>query len=359
MAETVTAPVYELPETPTYHEAIPKLTQNDPVDADEVVNPLIQKILENIHAVKTKLDNADATGAIPITRITAEMPDESGESSAQPILDESTGTIKTRLLPDEIGSDDEENFEGSRFIGFRVLNDTNQSTCVDFAGVQVRGDVNTVDIKGKSIRIGGSDETADVNLLPGIEVNRQTGVTIIRGSCNENAGPWVEINDTGMYFYDTSGSLLLQIEDGCIIASNLDYGIGINGNLTLNGGILNANGCPIVNVATPENDNEAVPKWYVDGFVPKVFTVTIPATNTEVTGSVSGTFPACTASETDCIVDAAPAAASWDAFYDCNFRLKSISPTGFTYTVDSNLTSPMTVYITVQDISDPAAEGGA
>lgn len=115
----------------------------------------------------------------------------------------------------------------------------------------------------------------------------------------------------------------------------------------------------IHNVSIPKDDSDAANKWYVDMFVPRVFTVTIPATNTGVTGSISGTFPACTASETDCIVDAAPAAASWDAFYDCNFRLKSISPTGFTYTVDSNLTSPMTVYITVQDISDPAAEGGA
>ena len=101
-------------------------------------------------------------------------------------------------------------------------------------------------------------------------------------------------------------------------------------------------------VKVPVYDADAANKWYVDRFVPQVFTATIPATNAGATGSVAGTFPACTASETDCIVDAAPAAASWDKFYDCNFRLKSISPTGFTYTVDSNLTSPMTVYITVQ-----------
>ncbi len=322
-----------------------------------------KQIVGGDYVTETELASAIETvqkSTIPITRITAELPDENtGGQVPQPILDESTGTIKTLLLPDEIGSDDEENFEGPRFIGFRVLHDVNQSTCVDFTGVQVRGDDNTVDVKGPLIRIGGSDEAADVNLLPGIEVNMQTGTTIIRGRCNENDGPCVEINDTGMRFYGTSGSLLLQIEDERIIVSNLGYGIEIDGNLTLNGGILNANGCPIMNVATPENDNETVPKWYVDGFVPKVFTVTIPAINTGVTGSVAGTFPACTASETDCIVDAAPAAASWDAFYDCNFRLKSISPTGFTYTVDSNLTSPMTVYITVQDISDPAAGGGA
>ena len=55
MAETTAAAVYELPENPVYHEDIPKLTQDDPVDADEVVNPLIQKILENAHAVKKEL----------------------------------------------------------------------------------------------------------------------------------------------------------------------------------------------------------------------------------------------------------------------------------------------------------------
>ena len=48
MAETTAAAVYELPENPVYHEDIPKLTQDDSVDADEVVNPLIQKILENM-----------------------------------------------------------------------------------------------------------------------------------------------------------------------------------------------------------------------------------------------------------------------------------------------------------------------
>ena len=121
----------------------------------------------------------------------------------------------------------------------------------------------------------------------------------------------------------------------------------------------------IVNLLEPIDPGDAATMQAVydtvNSRLPQVFTVTIPVTNADVTGSVAGTFPACTASETDCIVDAAPAAASWDAFYGCNFRLKSISPTGFTYTVDSNLTSPMTVYITVQDIRplDTVPEGGA
>ncbi len=65
MAETATESVYELPENPTYREDIPKLTQDDPVDADGVVNPLIQKILENIHAVKKKLNGFQASKGRP------------------------------------------------------------------------------------------------------------------------------------------------------------------------------------------------------------------------------------------------------------------------------------------------------
>ncbi len=121
----------------------------------------------------------------------------------------------------------------------------------------------------------------------------------------------------------------------------------------------------IVNLLEPIDPGDAATMQAVydtvNSRLPQVFTVTIPVTNADVTGSVAGTFPACTADETTCIVDAAPTSASWDAFYDCNFRLKTISPTGFTYTVDSNLTSAMTVYITVQDITpfDMTPEGGA
>lgn len=299
-----------------------------------------KQIVGGDYVTETELASAIETvqkSTIPITRITAEMPDENtGEQVPQPILDESTGTIKTRLLPDEIGGDDEENFEEPRFIGFRVLNNTNQSTCVDFTGVQVSGDGYTVNVRAPQIRIGGNGES------------------------DENSTR-IEIDDQGIYFYDTFGECVFGITDnGTLIGASQNNSVGIHSDLDMTG-------CRIGGVGDPIDDMDAVPLWRmrediadaVAALRPKVFTVTIPATNTGVTGSVAGTFPACTASETDCIVDAAPAAASWDAFYDCNFRLKSISPTGFTYTVDSNLTSPMTVYITVQDISDPAAGGGA
>ena len=150
------------------------------------------------------------------------------------------------------------------------------------------------------------------------------------------------------------------------------FEIVVNGKIQINtennviyGESVNMDGVPIRNLPQPTDLYDAATLLTVCDAVssrlPQVFTVTIPATNTGVTGSVSGTFPSCTANETDCIADAAPAAASWDKFYGCNFRLKSISPTGLTYTVDSNLTSPMTILITVQDITplDTVPEGGA
>ncbi len=88
----------------------------------------------------------------------------------------------------------------------------------------------------------------------------------------------------------------------------------------------------------------------VNKYKPKVVVVTIPATNAGANGAASGAFPACTANETACIVDAAPAVSSIDAFYNCGFRLRTISPTGFTYSVDRDLTKPITVYISVQEV---------
>ena len=195
MAETTAAAVYELPENPVYHEDIPKLTQDDSVDADEVVNPLIQKILENAHAVKKELEELQAS-------------------------------------------------------------------------------------KGQPEGIAGLDGSGKVpaTQLPDIDVS---------GSINA---------------HNTSG--------------------------------------------TAHNDIRTT----IDKYKPRFFPVTIPATNAGVVGSVAGTFPACTADESTCIVDAAPTAASQDTFHECGFWLKSISPTGFTYTVDSNLTAAMPICIMVQEV---------
>lgn len=43
---------YVIPEEPVYHAAIRKILNEDPVNADGILNPLIQALLENIHFVK-------------------------------------------------------------------------------------------------------------------------------------------------------------------------------------------------------------------------------------------------------------------------------------------------------------------
>ena len=40
------------PEGPVYREAIRKILNEDPVNAEEVLNPLVQALLENVHFVK-------------------------------------------------------------------------------------------------------------------------------------------------------------------------------------------------------------------------------------------------------------------------------------------------------------------
>ncbi len=270
MAETATESVYELPENPVYHEDIPKLTQDDSVDADEVVNPLIQKILENAHAVKKELDELQAS---------------KGQPDGIASLD-SGGKVPTNqiLFPISVGVRDD---DGDPWVDG-----------IDYGLKVLRG----FDLYGNPV--------VDLWLIG----------RAINFTCE---------------FIDVTGTMDM-------------HRIG-----------------KLINLPEPTEPSDAATLTTVvdavNSKLPQVFTVTIPATNAGATGSISRTFPSCTANETDCIVDASPAAASWDAFYDCNFRLKSISPTGFTYTVDSNLTSPMTVYITVQDITplDTVPEGGA
>ncbi len=48
--------VYELSKNPVYKEDIRKLQNTDPANASTVFNPLVQAILENIHAVKLLME---------------------------------------------------------------------------------------------------------------------------------------------------------------------------------------------------------------------------------------------------------------------------------------------------------------
>jgi hypothetical protein len=64
---------YEIPENPVYDENIRKLENTDPADADGIFNPLFQKLVGNIHAVKQGSAALDpVTGLIPVE----EMPIE-------------------------------------------------------------------------------------------------------------------------------------------------------------------------------------------------------------------------------------------------------------------------------------------
>lgn len=50
---------YMIPENPQYTTEIRKIEQTDPVNADAIVNPLVETLIENTHAVKLKADRVD------------------------------------------------------------------------------------------------------------------------------------------------------------------------------------------------------------------------------------------------------------------------------------------------------------
>jgi len=51
--------VYSFTENPSYHEKIRKIQNTDPVNAETIVNPLIEKMLENTHFVKQQLNGLE------------------------------------------------------------------------------------------------------------------------------------------------------------------------------------------------------------------------------------------------------------------------------------------------------------
>lgn len=56
---------YEIPENPIYDPVIRRIQNEDPVNAEEVLNPILEKLVENIAAVKETADGKQAplTGA--------------------------------------------------------------------------------------------------------------------------------------------------------------------------------------------------------------------------------------------------------------------------------------------------------
>ena len=53
---------YSLPEAPVYNaEEIRKIQDSDPVRASTIVNPVVERLIENTHAVKLQADDNTAT----------------------------------------------------------------------------------------------------------------------------------------------------------------------------------------------------------------------------------------------------------------------------------------------------------
>ena len=52
MDEQVRDTIYDIPENPVYNAEIRALQDSDPASASAVLNPLVQRLIENTHAVK-------------------------------------------------------------------------------------------------------------------------------------------------------------------------------------------------------------------------------------------------------------------------------------------------------------------
>lgn len=99
--------VYKMPPEPVYHEAIPKLRRQDPGDAETVLNPLLQALVENTHFVRKlaeKIAEQNAVDHAAIRRDTAKAisaavgaiptPDVSGQISTH---DKAAGAHETKF----------------------------------------------------------------------------------------------------------------------------------------------------------------------------------------------------------------------------------------------------------------------
>lgn len=50
--------LYHIPEAPEYDLSIRRIQNDDPVNAEEVLNPILEKLLENLAALKNEIQNA-------------------------------------------------------------------------------------------------------------------------------------------------------------------------------------------------------------------------------------------------------------------------------------------------------------
>lgn len=60
---------FEFPKDAAYTTEIRKISNTDPVNADTVVNPILQQILTNIHALKLGKAELGADGKVPAEQL--------------------------------------------------------------------------------------------------------------------------------------------------------------------------------------------------------------------------------------------------------------------------------------------------
>ncbi len=98
---------YIIPEDPKYDPSIRKLQDSDPASASGVLNPLIQKIVGNIAAVKVLADGKaalDADGKVPTGQLPAMDYDPKGSAAkVREEMDDRLGDIAAVL--DEINGE--------------------------------------------------------------------------------------------------------------------------------------------------------------------------------------------------------------------------------------------------------------
>lgn len=91
---------YTLPEAPVYNaEEIRKIQDSDPVRASTIVNPVVERLIENTHAVKLQAD--DNTAAIARTLGVAEDADDKAERALRAAQQAAQDAAGARLSADQ------------------------------------------------------------------------------------------------------------------------------------------------------------------------------------------------------------------------------------------------------------------
>ena len=68
-------PNYIIPENPAYTEQIPRLYNESRANASLVLNPIVQRLIDNIHALKLRIDALEGAGVGGECNCAASPPD--------------------------------------------------------------------------------------------------------------------------------------------------------------------------------------------------------------------------------------------------------------------------------------------